>query len=190
MDRLLAVWYLMRHVDSVGSGRVLKWKLKDFVKRERLMSQETLRQRLLEGEGQFWNTKTVGEKEVIGYRSLKRVSEILGVVPSKAVMIPLWAFSRVAKIRAYFYSSLFAGKTNPISRETIAKTWQIPKSTQRRYERLAGGAGCLYLPSREQVVLVLRSTELLSNRLGDRTTRDNQAGKEGVAGSSRGEGNR
>jgi hypothetical protein len=138
MDRLLAVWYLMRHVDSVGSGRVLKWKLKDFVKRERLMSQETLRQRLLEGEGQFWNTKTVGEKEVIGYRSLKRVSEILGVVPSKAVMIPLWAFSRVAKIRAYFYSSLFAGKTNPISRETIAKTWQIPKSTQRRYERLAG----------------------------------------------------
>lgn len=128
----------MRLLDSVGSGRVLKCKLKRFVKAERLMSQETLRQRLLEGEGQFWITKTVGEKEVISYRSLQQVSKILRVAPRKTVRIPLSAFSGMAKMRAHFYASLFAGKTNPISRETIAKTWGIPKSTQRRYERLAG----------------------------------------------------
>lgn len=137
-DRLLAVWYLMRHLDSMGSGRVLEGNLKAFVRQERLMSQEILRRRLVEGEGQFWITKTVGEKEVISYRSLQRVLEILRVAPSKVVRIPLSAFSRLAKMRAHFYASLFAEKTNPISRETIAKTWGMPKSTQRRYERLAG----------------------------------------------------
>jgi len=134
----LAVWYLMRHLDSIGNGRVLKRNLKGFVKEEGLLSQEILRRRLLDGEGQFWATKTVGEKEVISYRSLRRVSEILGVAPSKAVRMPLSAFSRLAKMQANLYAGLFAGKTNPIARATIAKTWGIPKTTQRRYEELAG----------------------------------------------------
>lgn len=128
----------MRHLDIIGSGRVLKSDLQAFVKRERLLSQEILRRRLLEGEGEFWTMKTLDDKQVIRYRSLQRVSESLGVAPSKAVRIPVSAFSRLAETRAYFYSSLFAGKRNPISRETIAKTWGIPKSTQRRYEELAG----------------------------------------------------
>jgi len=127
----------MRHLDRVGSGRVLKGNLKAFVKHEHLMSQEILRQRLLEGEDQFWTTKTVGEKEVITYRCLQRVSKILGVAPTKAVRIPLSAFSGLANMRAFFYASLFAGKTPPISRAAIAKVWGIPKSSQRRYEELA-----------------------------------------------------
>lgn len=102
------------------------------------MSQEMLRRRLLEGEGQFWTSKTVGEKEVISYRSLQWCSELLGVAPSTAVRIPLSAFSGLAKMRAFFYASLFAGRKNPIARETIAELWGIPKTTQRRYERLAG----------------------------------------------------
>jgi len=137
-DRVLALWYLMRHLDSIGRGRVLRSQLKGFVEQERLASQEILRRRLLEGEGQFWTTKMVGEKQVISYRSLQRCSELLGVAPSSAVRIPLSAFSGLAKMRAFLYASLFAGRKNPIARETIAELWGIPKTTQRRYEKLAG----------------------------------------------------
>jgi len=128
----------MRHLDTDGRGKVLKSNLRTFVKHHHLMSQEILRRRLIQGEGEFWTTKRVGSKTVISYRSLRRVSEMLEMAPRRAVELVLAAFSGLAKMRAHFYASLFAGGSNPIARETIAKVWGIPKTTQRRYEQLAG----------------------------------------------------
>ena len=137
-DKLIRVWYLMRHIDKEGSARVLKNDLRAFVKEQEIISQETLRKTLLNGDNQLWNIKRTKKGITYRYRSLEKAAIFLNAVPTRAVMIPLSAFSKLGRMRAQFYSSLFITITNPIARATICRVWGIKKTTQRRYQKVAG----------------------------------------------------
>ena len=136
-DRELVVWYLLRHLDAQGSGRVFLDRLAKVVTGKRLWSQTNLERRLARGEGRFWKVITTKHGQQVRYRSLEAVCEALGVVPYRdPVGVPLRAFGRLAVTRAYLYAAWVGDRQ--IGREMIMQLTGLPETTQRRYEKLSG----------------------------------------------------
>ena len=136
-DRELALWYLLRHLDAPGSGRVHLGDLRKFTIDNDVLTQANLDRRLARGGGRFWKVHTTRHGQTIRYASLAAVCAALDVIPYREpVGIPLRALRRLGTARAYLYAAWVGDRK--IARKTITKLTGLSERAQRRYDKLAG----------------------------------------------------
>ncbi len=147
----LRIWYLCRHLDAAGEGRIHLSALRAFVREHDLFSRQTL-WRGLEEEHEagrrsgpcdgrksgpcetFWRR----DGDTLYYRSLHKVAEALDVpLHHHPVKIPLKSFASMGELRAAFVCSLFADKERMIAQETLAALSERHRRTVQRYLKRA-----------------------------------------------------
>ncbi|MEA3406612.1 MAG: hypothetical protein U9R48_00850 [Chloroflexota bacterium] len=135
----LRIWYLCRHLDVAGEGRVHLSTLRSFVREHDLFSRQTLWRGLQEAHETFWRR----DGEILYYRSLHKVAEEMGVdLHRHPVNIPLRSFASMGALRAAFVSSLFADKERMIAQETLATLSARHRRTVQRYLKRAKVTRC------------------------------------------------
>jgi len=130
----LRIWYLCRHLDAAGEGRVDLSTLRVFVREHDLFSRQTLWRGLAGNHETFWRR----DGEVLYYRSLHKVAESLNVaLRHHPVRIPLQTFASMGELRAALLCSLFADKERTIAQETLATLSARHRRTVQRYLKRA-----------------------------------------------------
>lgn len=143
------IWLLLRHLDALGRGWVQVSQVRSWLVARsspwRVCGWRQLRNLLRQGDGIFWQWT----EERLWLRSVVRVAAALGVeqVTAKPVALPVAVLlGGVGEVRAHLYASFHSsrsfgprnGRSNPISRETLAQVTAVPPRTQRCYERRIG----------------------------------------------------
>jgi hypothetical protein len=128
-ERELALWYVLRCLDTSGKGYVALADLRAFVAERGLFSSETLRRTLRKGAGALW---VHGKHANICYTALLKLAASSAVdLRQRPVILSLDDLRGVARLRSSFMGTLFAGKARIMSRGTMAKlTGRTPRTTQ------------------------------------------------------------
>ena len=135
----LRLWYLLRTLTEGGSGKLEKKKAQKVL--EGMMQYENFRVLILSGIGVFWgiftNRKT-GE-EVIRLQGVPSVAFALGLeeLVDPPIYIPIYAFEKLRRFKAFIYGTCFDNEGNPLSRATIRKATGLSIPTQVTYGKLA-----------------------------------------------------
>ena len=135
----LRLWYLLKALDPQGSGELPKIEVQKAL--EGIMSYESFRTLLIAGKGTFWNV-VIGRKsgqELIRPVGLVKLAAFLGVeeLEDPPKFIPIHAFERLHRFKAYIYGTCFDNNEKPISRALIRKETNLSIPTQISYERTA-----------------------------------------------------
>jgi len=139
--KFLRVWYLARFLDERGRGWVWLDDLKRFCLDHSIMSKDSLRQTLRDGDGRWWvlvDYEKRGRKVCL--RGIRKICDLLGleVLRRSPVLLPVNVFCQIADFRAHTYSTVFNGNDKPMSRATIKRISGVSKRSQRNYEQRAG----------------------------------------------------
>ena len=134
-DRPLLLWYLARHLDETGSGRVNANEVVSSAVASGFCSVQTARRWIEKGNGLFW---TVNGK-LLWLRGLFTVAEDLGIdrLSDRAVLVASGALRGVAETRAVLASTVFF-KPRMVSRATLAQEFGCSMQTARRRLKQGG----------------------------------------------------
>lgn len=140
------VYWLLRHMDSIGQGWVDDAKARDYLTGHgaalKVCTWRRLRQILNQGEGVFWRRDGKGRIWLTGaaklalFLSVERLTGQPVEIPVKQLL------GGIRAVRAQFYASFHSGRRtdNPISRETLRDITGVPERTQLEYEKTAAVA--------------------------------------------------
>jgi hypothetical protein len=151
-SRVLNGWYMLRHLDSQGSGNLDYGKTKvDYCN---LMGccEETFRKLMRDGDADgFWSIGILNRQKRVFLRSVDHVASILRVDRASLTKVPVPLSSLTASVRkkrATLYATLHSKKASlsvsrrnsppPRSRAFIKKETGVSRQTQRTYEKQAG----------------------------------------------------
>jgi len=138
--KFLRVWYLIRHINLRGRGWVWFDDLKTFCLEHQIMSKDSLRQTLRDGDGTWWVIVDYPDRgRKVCLRGIRRICEHLeiGRVRRTPVMLPLDVFRKIGDFKAHVYSTMFNGNNKPMSRQTIKAISGVSARSQRNYEKRA-----------------------------------------------------
>jgi len=135
----LRLWYLLKALDPQGSGELPKEEVQKTL--EGILRYESFRTLLIAGTGTFWDI-VIGQKskqELIRPAGLAKLAAIFEIRELKdpPKVLPLHAFGKLHRFKAYIYGTCFDSDRKPISRALIQKETNLSVPTQLSYEKTA-----------------------------------------------------
>lgn len=136
-SRQLRLWYLLRALDPRGDGRVHKQEVQKVL--SDILSYESFRRALHDGESIFWETRPRADSgDWIVLRGLPKLCKTFDIfkLSRDPVLIPVQCCKNMAEFRAFIHNSWHTKPdANPISRQVMTKLSGAAKSTQVRYDK-------------------------------------------------------
>jgi hypothetical protein len=151
-SRVLNGWYMLRHLDSQGSGNLAYGKAKIDYCKSMGCCEETFRKLMRDGDADgFWSIGILDGQKRIFLRSVDHVTLILGVDRASLTKVPVplsGLTGSVRKKRSTLYATWHSRKASlsisrrnsppPRSRAFIKQETGVSRQTQRTYEKQAG----------------------------------------------------
>ena len=135
----LRLWYLLHALDVGGSGWLVKREAQKAL--EGTMRYESFRTLVLSGVGMFWDVihHRKLDEDIIKLRNPANVAFSLGLegLVDLPVYVPIYAFEKLRRFKAFIYGTCFDDKENPLSRDIIRKATGLSIPTQVTYGKLA-----------------------------------------------------
>jgi hypothetical protein len=140
--RQTALWYILRALNRSGSGFIDRELVVDSLIQRFNYARSTAVHSLRSGDGTFWQTHMVGERERIKIYGLLQVAMYLrtGITDQHFREVPSSEFDTFGKRTAQIYASIHKpteSHSNPLSRAAITAFTGLTKMTQLRYEKVA-----------------------------------------------------
>ena len=158
----LAVWQLVRHLDTPGTGRVHLAALRAAALA--LWTRDSFYRHLRDAESIGLVHVTTRKRdgiEVIEARGIVRVAELLELpsVGARKVSIPLASLKSAKSFKRALWAAWHAGRSHntgaPVTRTTLQKLSGMAPSTQRAYERTTpNAAGGLATDATQNTVIL------------------------------------